>query len=187
MPSRRDVPKEKAMRAGIELSAEDVGHLKRLLSLVGTAHEASIGAPISEVHTNDGEVLHRRAQWIRAFRLKRHELLPEALFGEPAWDVLIELFLAHDRERMAITVLADRAGVALTTLLRWLNYLSDLDLISVLKNPTDARMSFIELTGKGLAAMTRFFRALPPMPDQVSANSGSTGSETSPTPGKACG
>ena len=113
----------------------------------------------------DTERLYRRAQWVRAFRLRRRELLPDALFSEPAWDVLIELYLAHGRQRVSTTALSDGAGVAIATLLRWLEYLTQNDLVAVTKSPTDARMRFIDLTGKGLAAMTIFLRTMPSLPD----------------------
>ena len=150
------------LRPPIEVNGEDS---LRLLVQFGAPQQAIIDDRTRGSFVDDAERLYRRAQWVRAFRLRRRDLLPGALFGEPAWDVLIELYLAHGRQRVSTTALSDGAGVAIATLLRWLEYLTQNDLVAVAKSSTDARMRFIDLTGKGLAAMTNFLRTLPSLPD----------------------
>lgn len=164
MPKSRDNPEE-TPNAPIELNRQDAASLKRLLSLFESSPEAVPGAQPQAAFDDDADLLFRKAQWMRAFRLRRRDLLPDALFGEPAWDVLIELYLAHGRKRMSITGLAEGTGVALATLLRWVQYLTQNRLVTATKSPTDARVRFIDLSGKGVTAMTSFLRTLPPMPD----------------------
>ena len=137
----------------------------RSVTPFGISETANIDDRKRQSFADDAERLYGRAQWVRAFRLRRRELLPDALFSEPAWDVLIELYLAHGRHRVSTTALSDGAGVAIATLLRWLEYLTQNGLVAVTKSPTDARMRFIDLTGKGLAAMTIFLRTLPRLPE----------------------
>lgn len=46
-----------------------------------------------------GHALRAVAERLYAERRKRDEYFPPALFGEPAWDLLLALFIAHDDGR----------------------------------------------------------------------------------------
>ena len=46
-----------------------------------------------------GQTLRAVAERLYAERRKRDEYFPAALFGEPAWDLLLALFIAHDDGR----------------------------------------------------------------------------------------
>jgi DNA-binding MarR family transcriptional regulator len=46
-----------------------------------------------------GQTLRAVAERLLAERRKRDEYFPAALFGEPAWDLLLALFIAHDDGR----------------------------------------------------------------------------------------
>ena len=46
-----------------------------------------------------GHTLRAVAERLLAERRKREEYFPAALFGEPAWDLLLALFIAHDDGR----------------------------------------------------------------------------------------
>lgn len=62
---------------------------------------------------------------ILKFRRERTETLPVELFSEPAWDLLLELFLA-DAEGRRITArdAAKRSNIAFSHMSRWLRHLS---------------------------------------------------------------
>lgn len=93
-------------------------------------------------------------------RQDRGKFLPARLFGEPAWDILLELFAAElDQQRMSITRLTRRTGIPATTVLRFLGSLGEAGLVKRTNDPTDERRVYVALTDGGLQAMNRFFTA----------------------------
>ena len=94
------------------------------------------------------------AETILEARRRRAEIFNPAMFGEPAWELLLTLFVM-DREgpRLTIGRLAQTAGTKLTTALRWLEYLEDQMFVRREQHPNDARTAFIELTDKARDAL----------------------------------
>lgn len=99
-------------------------------------------------------------------RGRRGAYLPPELFAEPAWDILLDLFLAHvSQVRISVSSLCLASKVPTTTALRWLNTLEDHQLVERRDDPLDGRRRFIALTPKAHEALTRYFAALPgPLP-----------------------
>ena len=77
------------------------------------------------------EQLLQLAKWILQSRKRRVAFFHPGLFGEPAWDVLLTLYVG-DRELPSTTVseLASVANVATATMLRWVHTLEDQGLIA---------------------------------------------------------
>ena len=95
--------------------------------------------------------LHRR-------RRSRALFFDESLFGEPAWDVLLDLFIAaKERKRVPVTSACIGAAVPTTTALRWLTILEDRGLVLREADPTDARRIFVRLTADAYAKMVAYF------------------------------
>jgi DNA-binding MarR family transcriptional regulator len=90
-------------------------------------------------------------------RKLRQTIFNPNLFSEPAWDLLLTLYV-NDQEgpRLTIGRAADFAGYPLTTALRWLNYLEELGLVLRQENPGDARAVFVRLTDKGRGTLTDY-------------------------------
>jgi DNA-binding MarR family transcriptional regulator len=87
----------------------------------------------------------------------RRKLFDPNLFGEPAWEILLALYVADDVERrLSIAQLTAVTHVPLTTALRWLAHLEDQDLVSRTIAPDDQRMVLIELTDSGRRAMNAY-------------------------------
>ena len=87
----------------------------------------------------------------------RRTLFEPNLFGEPAWDILLALYVIDDVERrLNIAQLTAITHVPLTTALRWLAHLEDQDLVSRSIAPADHRMVLIELTDFGRRAMEAY-------------------------------
>jgi len=79
------------------------------------------------------------------------------MFGEPAWDILLVLYtIDGDRRRLNTRELARLANLALTTALRWLDFLERRDLIVRKANTFDLRMVDAELSDKGRTAMDNY-------------------------------
>lgn len=83
------------------------------------------------------------------------------LFGEPAWDILLDLYVA-DVEGKPVSVSSACIGSAAppTTGLRWLGVLAEQDLILREHDPDDQRRVLVRLTESGLAAMDEFFASM---------------------------
>ncbi|MFM7405017.1 MAG: MarR family transcriptional regulator [Erythrobacter sp.] len=97
-----------------------------------------------------------------ALRRKREAIFGNPdLFGEPAWDILLDLFIAQS-EGKTVSVSSACIGSATppTTGLRWLGVLGDEGLIVRENDPADNRRVLVRLTQTGTAAMVRFFSAV---------------------------
>ena len=98
---------------------------------------------------------------IRARRL-RGRFLPEDLFADPAWDMLLCLFRAELlQHRVAVSSICSSAAVPATTALRWLNTLVERRLCVRRADPHDGRRVFVELTPDASTSLRRYFAALP--------------------------
>lgn len=80
------------------------------------------------------------------------------LFGEPAWDILLDLYIAHG-EGKPVSVSSACIGSAAppTTGLRWLGVLADEGLVVRENDAEDNRRVLVRLTRAGITAMERFF------------------------------
>ena len=141
--------KEPATGLAIEFSAKDRDDATRLLTLI-----AGSSAGQSGECAHDPVII---AQAILADRKRRLAIFNGGMFGEPAWDILLTLFVVdHDGPRLTIGRLIQLTGGAPTTALRWLEYLEDQGLIARYKHPTDARASIAQLTDKARQALVAY-------------------------------
>lgn len=92
-------------------------------------------------------------------RRRRAEVFDDTgLFGEPAWDILLDLFIAaKDRKRLPVTSACIGAAVPSTTALRWLTVLEEKGLVVREHDTGDARRIFVRLSVDGYDKMVRFF------------------------------
>ena len=122
-----------------------------------SAHDPQIANGISSAATQAEQV-----QIILKARDRRGEFINSKLFGEPAWDMLLELYLAELRQfRVPISSLGVSARVAPTTALRWIETLDREGLISKRADPLDRRRIFVELSAAGSERMRSYFFSLP--------------------------
>lgn len=97
------------------------------------------------------------ARSIHYARRRRDRWFEQGLFGEPAWDMLLDAF-AHKVTGKQLTTksISFASGVALTTALRWLNVLQEVGLIRRIPSQRDRRETIVELTDKGYRMMTLY-------------------------------
>ena len=97
---------------------------------------------------------------IRARRL-RENFLATTLFSDPAWDMLLALFLAELRQqRVTTTELIKATSASRTTALRWIDALEQDGLIGRRNAPLDGRKYFVELSQRGSTALREWVRAI---------------------------
>lgn len=101
------------------------------------------------------------AKMILRERRRRDSYFDSELFGEPAWDMLLELYVHQlDQSRISVTGLCTSSGVPATTALRWIGNLEQAGLIDRRNDPLDHRRVWLELTSDGIGALDRYFDGL---------------------------
>lgn len=80
------------------------------------------------------------------------------LFGEPVWDMLLDVAVAEERGScLSVTSVCIGSCVAETTALRWLKMMEVRGLTCREADPSDGRRSFIRLTEDGRQKLKRYF------------------------------
>ncbi|KPP93225.1 MarR family transcriptional regulator [Erythrobacter sp. HL-111] len=80
------------------------------------------------------------------------------LFGEPAWDILLDLYIAHvERKDVSVSSACIGSAAPPTTGLRWLGVLAEAGFVRREHDPCDQRRVLVRLTRRGLEAMDRYF------------------------------
>jgi hypothetical protein len=96
-----------------------------------------------------------------ANRQARGRFFDPALFGDPAWDMLLDLTAAHgEGVQVSVTSLCIAAGVPATTALRWLTQMVESGIFVRLPDPADKRRAFIAMSNGALAGMANYFASV---------------------------
>lgn len=83
------------------------------------------------------------------------------LFGEPAWDILLDLFIRQaSSERVLVKSACIGAAAPATTALRWINALEEQGLLTVTIDPDDRRSKLVSLTPRGFESMLRYLHTI---------------------------
>lgn len=97
---------------------------------------------------------------LREMRRVRSKYLPEELFSDPCWDVLLDLYEARlSSKQVSVTSLGATSGVPMSTALRRIGELQQHGLVERICDTEDKRRSFVVLTRQGLQALDNFFDA----------------------------
>lgn len=103
--------------------------------------------------------LARLAAAIYASRQKRSNFLPFSIFGEAAWDILLDLFINHVRGKdLRTTSVCIASNVPPTTGLRWIGTLERHGLLRRYVLPEDNRATLVGLTPVGSQAVRECLR-----------------------------
>jgi DNA-binding MarR family transcriptional regulator len=107
------------------------------------------------------ETFYQMARATVKSRKLRSRVLPNSMFGEPAWDMLLALYVVDRRgARETISKLCLSSGAPSTTALRWLDYLEQQKLVARRQSSTDRRVVFVDLTDSGREAVETYFAEL---------------------------
>jgi DNA-binding MarR family transcriptional regulator len=99
------------------------------------------------------DALLARAEHILRVRRSRERLLGRAMIGEPAYDLLLCLYVRSGQEHTSLSSLAKRAGIPYSSALRWIAYLADKGFVALTESKSDRRATSIQLTASGRAVM----------------------------------
>ena len=132
----------------VSLDERDVEDLHRLL---GKLRDRSLdsGAPDAEVPDGEELKLEQRARRLLENRRKRIAIFGAQMFAEPAWDMLLLLFLSGRGRRQTQSSLCELSGASRSTAMRWIEFLAGRGLVRREDHPTDKRHNFVSLTEKG--------------------------------------
>jgi len=109
----------------------------------------------------DESVLSRLVKEILRSRRRREKIFGGELFGEPAWDILLELYAAEwTQQRLSVNGACCVSAVPETTALRWIVRLEKEGWVERKDDPLDKRRKWLALTGRGLAAMRDYLKEL---------------------------
>ena len=113
-----------------------------------------------------------RRQWgamartIHRERLRRANYLPSELFGEPAWDILLDLsYAAKVRRLRSVKSACLSSQVPEATALRYIEMLVGFGLVERIDDKTDRRRKFVRLTSMGERKMQDYLCSMPPIGD----------------------
>jgi hypothetical protein len=103
----------------------------------------------------------RMVRQMIANRQARARYFDAELFGDPAWDMLLDLTAAHGEDtQVSVTSLCIAASVPATTALRWLTQMVESGIFVRVPDPADKRRAFIALSDRSLSAMAGYFASL---------------------------
>lgn len=143
-------------------SRDDLRRIAEQLLLLADAgddgdqqHNSLAGASTADpVESMDPDVLAELAQALYKMRATRKKHFPTDLFGEPGWDILLDLFIAKSHGKMvAVTSACIASQVPATTALRWIAVLEDDGWLLREHDKLDRRRTFLRLTEAGERAM----------------------------------
>lgn len=97
-----------------------------------------------------------RARAVIQERKRRTDFLSKAMFGEPAWEILLQLYVSSG-SRITIGEIVNLIGEPKTTTLRWIDYLEEKRLISKGSDPFDGRLTYVHLVERGRGVLDAYF------------------------------
>jgi hypothetical protein len=130
--------------------------LERLLYAARRAdpHLAVVATPLMAIDLATPDATAKRAHGtvslarnIYRFRRRRERTFGKDLFADPAWDLLLDLFIAgREGREISVSSACIAANAPATTALRWICQLEREGLISRALDPGDGRRSHLHLT-----------------------------------------
>ncbi len=96
-----------------------------------------------------------RVRIIAERRVERYQYLPAEMFGEPAWDMLLDLYLASgDGKSISVSSACIASRAPATTALRWLRRMEQLGLVARVNDDNDRRRVYVTITDAAKRALT---------------------------------
>jgi hypothetical protein len=82
------------------------------------------------------------------------------LFGEPAWDILLDLFIAaREGRQVSVESACAHAGVPRDNALRWIGILEKRELVTRETSPQALQREYVRLTPRAHDDLAEYFRA----------------------------
>lgn len=130
------------------MNKQELARLAAIHSLIGELMNQQEGLEDEPAHSLERIAAIARAK-IQA-RRRRQEIFPGIQVADPAWDLMLELFIHHvEMRQISVTGLGLSANIPGATVLRWLAMFHEAKLIVREPDPTDRRRVWVRLTQSG--------------------------------------
>ena len=137
---------EEADRTGVSLNQEPEGEIEG-----GTVTQSL------RTVTSDSVYLCRLAEEMFRIRRLRDRQFGQELFADPAWDMLLDLYIQRSKGRqVSVTSICNASFVPGTTALRWLAIIQERGWVSRESDPNDRRRVYVGLTREGEVAIAQY-------------------------------
>ena len=123
----------------------------------GDKSSAAFEAPL-ELGSARRQLLVEQARRMYRARHARQRYLPANLFGEPAWEILLVLYIEAGQRPMNATSVALITNAPETTALRWAEILQDEGLVESYPHLTDRRLRLLQLSLRGRAILDQYLQ-----------------------------
>lgn len=134
------------------------GELNELISRITIRDDASGDPEVRPLVPTPEDWLETALETYNMRRMREKVFGSPQLFGEPTWDIMLDLFIGELRNtRMQTTSVCIGSQAPQTTALRWIALLEKEDLVHRYRDKTDSRRVYVQLTDRALKAMTRIF------------------------------
>jgi DNA-binding MarR family transcriptional regulator len=144
-----------------QVSGADIEATLRVLHVVSSGLDRESAARATTSNSNVRLTPLALAKRLKNARNVRNSMLPPDLFGEPAWDILLALYVAEcEQYRLKVSAVLVESNVPSTTGLRWVETLVQSGLVMRKPHATDARVIHVQLTVDGMSRMTACLSAL---------------------------
>ena len=137
----------------VAFDERDIADLHRLLEKL-RGHQPANDEEQGPKHESDLAAGNReQARQLLESRKRRVAIFGPHMFAEPAWDMLLVLYLNEGGARHTHTSLSEQSGATRSTAMRWIDFLTHRNLIRRDEHPTDKRRYFLSLSDKGRAML----------------------------------
>lgn len=107
-----------------------------------------------------GTALANAETLVQRWRLRRKLFGAPALFGDPAWEMLVDLFIHECKgKELSISALCVAVGIPMTSALRLAHKLCHAGILRSVRDPIDGRRSIIKLEAATSLGMRAYFEA----------------------------
>lgn len=135
----------------------DAGCHRRRVALVA-ALNSSYSGRVEPFGSDHGSTFLPAARRLYRSRRLREQIFGIGLFADPAWDILLDLFIAKQEAKQApITGACLAATVPTSTALRHIAHLIEMGLAERCPHPGDSRSAHLNLTARGENLMIAYF------------------------------
>jgi DNA-binding MarR family transcriptional regulator len=128
---------------------------------LGAGHPSSVPPPASPEQASPSDLppeeLLERAHSILRVRRARERLLGRSVIGEPAFDLLLYLYVRSGQKETSLSSLARPAGIPYSSAVRWIRFLADKGLVECTDSRADRRSTCVQLTPSGRAVLDELF------------------------------
>ena len=136
----------------VVVSGADAREIARLLRLLETIQSEVAGPSSAELRS--------KARALISERNRRARFFGRGMLGEPAWDILLQLYVA-EKGLLTIRDLIMMTEEPKTTAIRWISYLENKGFVRRRPDPVDRRLIDIELLDRGRELSGRLFQRRP--------------------------